>query len=337
MHEDVIAWPTHSFRAMGCQISFWLEANADDATNAFAQAQALFAANERTLSRFDASSELSVLNSRAGQWTVVSPLLWDVVNQALDVTARTGGLFDPTLLDALEAAGYTRSFDVMLADVNPIDAATCKPQPAHVHHNGWTRIELDQARTALRLPPGMRLDLGGIGKGYTAQQAVRLLSQWGPCLVDAGGDVVAGAAPHGLPGWPVAVAAPFLADEPGQNGTPAHADAADDLLQLWLADAALATSGIDYRRWRQNGRWRHHLIDPRTGEPAVTDLLSASVLHRRAVCAEAWAKVALLLGMQAGFTRLTELHVAGALAGADGQVRMTPALTDFLAQDDGQF
>ncbi|MEZ4656141.1 MAG: FAD:protein FMN transferase [Caldilineaceae bacterium] len=326
MNAELPTWPTHSFRAMGSQITLWLETNADSATGAFAQAEALFAANERTLSRFDPASELSALNRHGGEWFAVSPLLWDVVNQALELTARTGGLFDPTLLNALEAAGYTHSFALMQAAGD--QGGQTAPHKLPLQHNAWAAIELDPNRPAIKLPKGVRLDLGGIGKGYTAQQAVRLLGQWGPCLVDAGGDVAAGAAPQGLPGWPVAVAAPSAEDhvEPDADN-----QAADDLLQLWLAEATLATSGVDYRRWRQGGRWRHHLIDPRTGEPAETDLLTVSVLHKNAACAEAWAKAALLLGAQAGFNRLDQQDMAAVLALADGRVWLTPAMATAMA------
>ncbi|MEZ4678449.1 MAG: FAD:protein FMN transferase [Caldilineaceae bacterium] len=322
MHAEMPSWPTHSFRAMGSQITLWVEADATSAAAAFAEAEALFATNERALSRFDTTSELCALNRQSGTWFAATPLLWDVVMQAIELAGLTDGLFDPTLLNALEAAGYTRSFVLMQAAGNPADAAADGPSVPNSPSQAWAAVALDRNRQAIKVPAGVRLDLGGIGKGYTAQQCVRLLAQWGPALVDAGGDLVAGAAPHGLPGWPVAVAAPSATPA----GAPAAAEVADDLLQLWLAKATLATSGIDYRRWQHDGQWRHHLIDPRTGEPAVTDLITATVYHRSAVDAEAWAKVALLLGITNGMARLTEERIAGALAGVDGQVQISPAM-----------
>ncbi|MEZ4706140.1 MAG: FAD:protein FMN transferase [Caldilineaceae bacterium] len=329
MHAELPSWPTHTFRAMGSQITLWLETDADSANDAFARVEALFAANERTLSRFDAASELSALNRCGGEWCGVSPLLWDVVKQALALAARTGGLFDPTLLNALEAAGYTRSFALMQTEGEPRGQAI-SPEPPR-QHNGWSAVALDQNGPAIKLPADVRLDLGGIGKGYTAQQAVELLAPWGPCLVDAGGDIVAGPAPRELPGWPVAVAAPSAGDQL-ETGAVAQPPAAD-LLQLWLAEAALATSGVDYRRWRQAGRWRHHLIDPRSGEPAETDLLTVSVLHKNAASAEAWAKAALLLGMNAGWERLTQHNLAAVLAGTDGQVLLTQPMAEWQSRE----
>jgi thiamine biosynthesis lipoprotein len=130
----------------------------------------------------------------------------------------------------------------------------------------WREIELDTARQAVRLPVGVGLDLGGIAKGDTAQQALNLLAQTGPALVDAGGDLVAGLAPAGCPGWPVALSTPWREAAPTR-----------DLATFWLADGALATSGVDYRSWVQDGLVAHHLIDPQTGQPAETDLLTATV------------------------------------------------------------
>ncbi|MCP4418154.1 MAG: FAD:protein FMN transferase, partial [Chloroflexi bacterium] len=106
------AWQTYSFRAMGSQISLWLEAEPHIVATAFAQVEALFAENERTLSRFLPESELSQVNGRSGQWVSVSNLLWDVLAEALAGAEATDGLFDPTMLTALEAAGYTHSFEI---------------------------------------------------------------------------------------------------------------------------------------------------------------------------------------------------------------------------------
>ena len=183
----------------------------------------------------------------------------------------------------------------------------------------WQTVELDPAQHAVRLPPRVRLDFGGIAKGATAQQAVAFLRQWGPCLVDAGGDLVAGDAPTGWPGWLVAIANPAATGEPES-----------DLAHLWLRNSALATSGIDYRRWQQGPTPRHHLIDPRTGAPAATDLLTVSVLAADATVAEAWAKAALIVGAEAGETLLQERQMAAALVDQQRRLTLTPALQPFV-------
>jgi thiamine biosynthesis lipoprotein len=173
----------------------------------------------------------------------------------------------------------------------------------------------------------MRLDLGGIAKGDTAAQVVHWLNSFGPCLVDAGGDLTAGDAPNGLPGWPVGIAAPW-------GSAVGH----DDLMRLWLCHQSLATSGIDYRRWQQHGREHHHIIDPRTQLPAVTDLLTVSVLTDEATTAEAWATAMLVAGSDASLWLLQERGLAAAVIDQESRLLLTPALRplvqfEFLTPD----
>jgi thiamine biosynthesis lipoprotein len=211
---------------------------------------------EALLSRFRPDSELSRLN-RFGALDA-GPDLFEVVRLALDARARTDGLFDPTVHDAVVAAGYDRSFELLPEDGEGGGPARC-----------GGAVEL--TGSTIRLAPGVRLDLGGIAKGYAVDRAVALLSRAGSCLVNAGGDLaVAGGA------WPVAVE--------------------DAGLTLELSSGAIATSGRDRRRWTRAGEERHHLIDPRSGTPADGDLVRATVYAPTAVEAEVLAKVAFLTG-----------------------------------------
>lgn len=309
-------WHRHAFRAMGCEMAVWLEtAVAEDATTAFAQVEALFETNEQALSRFRPDSELSQLNAHSGQWVPVSDLMWDVLTLALGMAAITNGRFDPTTLNALEQYGYTVSFE----QLNRIGQNGHSPHPVPALGQ-WTAVELDEAQQVVYLPDGLRIDLGGIAKGYTAQQAVDLLRDWGPCLVDASGDLAAGGAPQGYPGWPVAISAPWT-DEATES---------DDLFTLWLADQALATSGIDYRHWQQNGRTAHHLIDPATGQPAATDGLTVTILADDAAQTEAWATATLVAGSQAGMAALLDAELAGLMVLRDGRVLVTSAMDQHL-------
>jgi FAD:protein FMN transferase len=239
------------FHAMGTEIELLVDSDA--AARELAAAEADFHRLEALFTRFRGDSELMQLN-RAGTLDA-SPDLVRVVELALDARERTEGRFDPTVHDAVVAAGYDRNFAELA------DGALGEPRSGggdvHVNRN---RIELQ---------PGVRLDLGGIGKGYAAERAAELLALAGPCLVNAGGDIaVRGGA------WLVGV----------------------DDTTLELSRGGMATSGRDRRRWLRGGREQHHLIDPRTGAPAQTELLRVTVVAADAVEAEVQAKNVFLGG-----------------------------------------
>ena len=309
--------PDHTtFRAMGSQFQAWVETDADGAA-ILAQVPAWVEAYEDRLSRFRPHSELMQLNARAGEWVAVSDDLLDVILAALDAARLTGGLYNPLVLPALLAAGYDRTFEDLAAEAEADDADV--PPVAD-----WTRIDVDLTRSEVRLPAGTQIDLGGIAKGWTAERIADRLEAYGPCMVDAGGDLVARGKPTGYPGWPVAVA------EPGQQTAD---DPAQSLLMVSLKDKAIATSGTDYHRWTRGGTLRHHIIDPRTARPAESDVLSATVIDVDAERAEAYAKLLILLGAQAGLAWLAQNTNASAvvacldgavLASADFQVHLIP-------------
>lgn len=311
------AAPIHElhFRAMGSHINLWLQhEDASEAAATLERAQGLFNVAERRMTRFEPESELSQLNQRAGhEWVPVSRLLWRVISRALQLAAETEGLFDPTVGGAVVASGYGQSFDAARRQGNRDGGKQGVPFLGQ-----WRAVARDPARHAVRLPLGVQLDLGGIGKGFTAQLAADWLSAWGPCLVDAGGDVTAGDPPAGQPGWPVEIS------------RPSQDDTAEAALTVWLNNATLATSGIDYRWWWQDGKRRHHLIDPRTGGPAETDLLTATVLAADASAAEAWATAMLISGSQRGLALATERQMAVALIGSAGKVHLAPAMERYV-------
>ena len=275
----------HTFRAMGTEIELLVETDGD-ASTAFAAAEAEFHRLEALLSRFRDDSELSRLN-REGALDA-GPDLARVVALALDARERTGGRFDPTIHDALVAAGYDRTFE----DVAPEGHGRYQ-----VPAVSGGAVSVHGSRIALGA--GVRIDLGGIGKGYAAERAAELLATAGPCLVSAGGDVATRGG-----SWPVGV------------------ETADGTITLELRDGGLATSGRDRRTWRRDGRELHHLIDPRTGEPAETDLLRVTVVASDAIEAEVAAKELFLAGSRDAAT--TDL--AAVLVTDDGRTLMTGAL-----------
>jgi thiamine biosynthesis lipoprotein len=257
-----------SFRAMGTEIELLVEGT-KNVERTLDAAEAEFHRLEALLSRFREDSELSRLNA-AGRLDA-GPDLVRVVELALAARERSGGRFDPTVHDALLAAGYDRSFELV-----PSDSDERAPFPMPMDSHGHRSMDIHVQDSRIELEPGVRIDLGGIAKGYAAERAAEVLATAGPCLVNAGGDV---ATRDGA--WPIGV-------ETG--GEP---------LTLELRDGrALATSGRDRRRWRRAGRELHHLIDPRTGAPAESDLLRVTVVTRDAVEAEVAAKALFLAGAE---------------------------------------
>lgn len=249
----------------------------------------LFAQIEDRLSRFRPESELSRVNDAVAP-VRVSAMLADVLALAAELRSRTGGLVDVGVGRDVDRWGYDRTFE----DV-PEQMASA---PGEGTPGGW-RLE---GRTLVR-SPGTSIDLGGIAKGWACDVAVdRGLAD----LVAAGGDVRS-AHPE---------AAVEVADRHG-----------DVVATVGLGRRALATSSIAHRRWVVGGEEAHHIIDPRTGRPAVTPVVSATVVAATATEAEAGAKAVLILGADGLAWASRQPWIEGALVvWEDGAVYATPDL-----------
>lgn len=224
------------------------------------------------LTRFSESSELSRLNAAGGRWVDVSPELEALLRASLDAYAVSDGLVHIGVLPALLAAGYTRDFAA--GPTAPTGAASIAPPLPDM-------LAVSAGRARLRA--GTAIDLGGIAKGWLADRAVERIGA--NALANLAGDVRArGTGPDGE-GWPVGF------------GT----------TTVLLRDLGAATSGTGGRRWSPT---LHHLIDPRTGRPAETDLETVSALAPSAALAEVLAKTGLLLGREAG-ARFLDRHSLG--------------------------
>ncbi len=218
----------------------------------------------RRLTRFEPNSELSKFNARPGEWVDVSSELEALLRASLRAFEESDGLVNIAVLPALIAAGYDRTFDELRGRVPPSSPRSTSPSPTPALPD-----ILEVRPGAARLARGSALDLGGIAKGWIADRAVERLGA--NSLVSCGGDLHARGGGESGEGWPVGF---------GDR-------------TLLLKDLAAATSGTTKRRW---GDGRHHLIDPRTGAPAASDLSEVAVLAGTALDAEVYAKTALLLG-----------------------------------------
>jgi thiamine biosynthesis lipoprotein len=233
------------------------------------------------LTRFHPDSDLSILDRDPGlARATVRPTLAAVLARAAAVNERTEGLVDITLLRAREAAEAGE-------EVRP--------------HLGRWWLEGSGRDVAVRRTGTVVFDLDGIGKGWIADRALGLLDAYPSALVDADGDI---AIRVGLDRrWEVGVADPRGPDA--------------DLATLVIPETrvterlGIATSGTSVHRWEHAPGPTHHLIDPRTSRPAVTDVLQATVIAQSALLAESLAKAVVISGSQDG---LDLLDRAGAYA-----------------------
>ena len=257
----------------------------------------LFAGWEALLSRFRPESELSRVNRSAGTPTTVRPLLRSVLTVAVDAARATDGLFDPTLGRQMSAIGYNRSFE---GPLRLVGGTFVRDLPA----GGWRDIHIDAATNRITIPPGTALDFGGIAKGMAVDAAASLLAEFGveAALVNAGGDMRV--ARDDAAEWQI-----------GFDEAKDHA--------VTLAGGGIATSGVTKRRWMQDGVQRHHLIDPRTGLPSQSELRSVSVAASTCAQAEVAAKVALILGVEAGTAFLERFELPGLMTLRDDSIRAT--------------
>jgi thiamine biosynthesis lipoprotein len=265
-----------TFACMGCDMSLTTRDGA--ATRA---ARRLLDRFDEALSRFDPRSELSRLNRDPGAVVPASALLRSAVRASLWAARRSGGLVDPTLLRELERHGYDASLEHLLAAElsDALAAAPARRFAAPSAAARWREIHVDDARGTITRPPGVALDTGGTTKGLAADTVAHVLDDQDTFVVDCAGDLRIRA----LAPLDVTVEHPL-------TGETAHT--------LRIADGAVATSGIGRRIWsRPDGTgFAHHLLDPATGAPAWTGLVSATALASTALEAETLAKAALLRG-----------------------------------------
>ena len=300
------------FQAMGCSMTALLDHEGPQASKLLEQVPDWFEEWEQVFSRFRSDSDLNQLNRSAGKYFPAEPTLVNVIQAALCQATWTGGLVVPTMREALEVAGYDRDFD-LVAPLKPVSPNLAKKPTLP----DWRQININEKGQSIFLPAGMTLDLGGFAKGWAAQQAMQRLREIGPALMDAGGDIaISGPQADGQP-WLVDIADPLQVQE--------------SLDMLALEGCGVATSGIDHRRWLQGDVLTHHIIDPRSGEAAQTDLASVTVIAPDVIQAEAAAKAVLILGSQQGLEWLEERReVYGVLALQDGQLLYSHDIQQYL-------
>lgn len=257
----------------------------------------LFRLFERRFTRFKKESELSQFNE--GQGGKVSPALWDILTVAKTYSTLTQGVFDPAILPALEFVGYRGAF---------------RSPSSSAHHHGINELVFDKEHATITKPASLRIDLGGIGKGYCVDQVSRELRQWGHVnfVVDAGGDIYASGmnVEEGYPYWVLDIEDP-------------HNPSAS-VATVVLNNEAIATSGRNRRTWTKQGQVKHHIIDPTTQDSASNELMTVSVIAPTTTAADVWAKTLFILGLEKGLERAREQGLAALFIDTQGQCFTSP-------------
>jgi FAD:protein FMN transferase len=269
----------YAFRSMGCDVVV-----AGASLSERAAIERLFDVRDRIFSRFHPDSELNRVNAAAGRPVPVSQEFAEMLGVAFEAARETDGLVDPTLGAELEAAGYDTDFASLVAIGGA--APTAGPRRCEA-------VRL--VGRSVVVPSGVQLDLNGVVKGRTVDDALALLD--GEGFVSAGGDL--------------AVRGSLVAALP-RGGT------------VRLVRGALATSGTDRRRWLRGGAMQHHLIDPRTGVPSLSPWEQVTVCGLTCVAADVAAKAAFLLGFD-GLAWLDVRGLPGRFATACGDIAVNHA------------
>ncbi|GAA1700688.1 FAD:protein FMN transferase [Kribbella yunnanensis] len=247
---------------------------------------------DKAASRFRPDSELSIVNQRGGAMVPVSRLLVDLVDVSLMAASISGGAVDPTVGAAVIAAGYDD-------DIEAVRRRLATPAPVAATVPGWQQVQLNRKLALLGVPEGAALDLGATAKAWTADRAALVLSKRYGCavLVEIGGDLCAAGQP--AEPWVITVA-----ERAGEAG-----------VLVTLAHGGLTTSTRTSRCW-ENG---HHIIDPRTGQPADGPWRTASVWAPTAVRANTFSTALIATG-EAAVGRLTLAGHPARMVANDGEV-----------------
>ncbi|NMB70420.1 FAD:protein FMN transferase [candidate division WWE3 bacterium] len=237
---------------------------------------------EQKYSRFIPNNYLSNLNE--SEIFEASEDLLELIEAGESYYKKTQGLFDPTIHNYLVNEGYNVSKNQGFYDksIKPIE---------EIKKFNFSDININYQTKIIRKPKGLKIDFGGIGKGYIVDKTTKWVSQkYMDFCIDAGGDMFLGGTDriNKYPYWAIEIENP-LEEKP------------DTLLPtLLVKDLAIATSGIGKRVWQKDGETKTHIIDPKTHKSVQNDLLSVTVIGNNTVYADIYAKTLLLLGGKDG-------------------------------------
>lgn len=234
---------------------------------------------EKQFSRFLLDSELTQFNLRAGNKTLVSTLFLKLLNKSKELSEETNGIYNPFVLPALQQVGYIGSWPKMQDKIIGID---------FTNRQMVTFDNLVIGDTWAQIPKNTALDFGGIGKGFILDELSERLDEetlngyW----LSLGGDIICNGYDVKGEDWQVAIQHAIYPSK--KTGL---------ISNLHGGKIAIATSGVLKRQGIKNDKRWHHIIDPRTKQPAKTDLLTATVTANSGVSADIYAKCIIVTGV----------------------------------------
>ena len=297
---------------MGTEMLVCVDNGSDTSPVELADVPGWFEEWEQVLSRFRIDSELTLLNRTGGLLVPVSETLWQIFQSALSAEKYTDGLVTPTIAAAVIGSGYDRDFSLLAGQVlSPFES-----EPPIVR--SLDSVTWDEATRSICLPGGVQLDFGGIAKGWAAEQTVARLKHLGSALMNCGGDIfMSGPLLNGNP-WEIGVHRPFDRSS-GYIG-----------MMFFEHGCGVATSATDRRRWMQGDSMRHHIIDPQSGLPAESDVVSVTIVAPNAVEAETAAKSVLIRGSVEGLAWLESKNLAGLIILENGTILYSQRIDEYL-------
>ncbi len=268
---------------------------------------------ESRFSRFREESELSALN-RSSVCRVSDDLL-EMILLCREYFVETDGVFDPTILPILEREGYRSSFGT--------EGFGVPGEEGIVRQYDFSDIQVDRSSRTISKPSDCRIDLGGIGKGYIVDRVARmLLEQYRNFIVDAGGDMyLSGGNRIGhIPYFVIDIE--DLSREDRSAGT------------LLLSDRAVATSGVNRRRWQQGGVEKSHLVHPEENRSVSGDILTVTIVDPSPVRADIMAKTLCILGRERGKVFAKENRLPAFFLLKDGTIEANEFIKPYLWEND---
>lgn len=273
-----------TIKALGTEIEFYLQSETNHNFNSdLAELESIVKDFEKSFSRFLLTSELSLFNETNGSFWASAELI-DILLVAREFYHSTKGIFNPGILPSLERVGYDKSFSLITPNDNK------EVVEFEEENNNFDLLNIDIANNLITKPNNLKIDLGGIGKGYIVDLLANKLTQKGyqNFWISAGGDMYLSGLDKDKKEYQVGIQNPLKLDK--------------DIAKLIVSDScmAIATSGVAKRQWQRKGKTYNHVIDPRTGSSVSNDLLAVTIISDKAVKTDVFAKTVLILGKEQG-------------------------------------